>query len=136
MPYVSFTYPEDAQAKWDAIRVRETKVRVENTLPQTGEYLGNLTFNYRITGSARWKPCRVYNDGVKTIIEMPMAMQQSEAPTLLVLRGGGLFKKEETVMVNYRVQNNRFIVDAVFDKAMLIAGVGRNQDRVTIIRSH
>ena len=37
-------------------------------------------------------------------------------------------------MVNYRVQNNRYIVDAVFDKAMLIVGVGRNQERVTITR--
>lgn len=135
MPYISFTYPEEAQAKWDAIRIRDTQARIDNTLPQTGEYLGNLNFNYQLTGNARWKPCRVYNDGVKTIIEMPTAMQQSEAPTLLILRCGGLFKKDETVMVNYRVQNNRFIVDSVFDKAVLIAGVGRNQERVTITRS-
>ena len=40
----------------------------------------------------------------------------------------------ETVMVNYRVQNNRYIVDTVFDKAMLIVGVGRNQERVIITR--
>lgn len=135
MPYISFTYPEEAQAKWNAIRVRDAQARIDNMLPQTGEYLGNLNFNYQLTGSARWKPCRVYNDGVKTIIEMPTAMQQSEAPTLLVLRCGGLFKKDETVMVNYRVQNNRFIVDSVFDKAVLISGVGRNQARVTITRS-
>lgn len=135
MPYVSFIYPEDAQAKWDAIRVRKTIERHNNTIPLTGEYLGNLNFNYCITGSPRWKPTRVFNDGVKTIIEMPKAMQQTEAPTLLVLRHAGLFKKAETVMVNYRVQNNRYIVDTVFDKAILIAGVGRNQDKVTITRS-
>ncbi|MBL3217303.1 P-type conjugative transfer protein TrbG, partial [Klebsiella pneumoniae] len=68
MPYVSFTYPEDAQAKWDAIRTREAKHLRDNTIPQTGEYLGNLDFNYEINGSASWKPVRVYNDGVKTII--------------------------------------------------------------------
>lgn len=134
MPYVSFIYPEDAQAKWDAIRVKETIERRNNTIPLTGEYLGNLNFNYCITGNARWKPTRVFNDGVKTIIEMPQAMQQTQAPTLLVLRHAGLFKKAETVMVNYRVQNNRYIVDTVFDKAILIVGVGRNQDKVTIVR--
>lgn len=134
MPYISFTYPDDAQAKWDAIRTKQLLVRQENTLPQTNEYLGNLNFNYRISGSARWKPSRVYNDGVKTIIEMPAAMRQSEAPTLLVLRDRGFFRKDETVMVNYRVQNGRFIVDSVFDKAIMIVGVGRSQDKVTIVR--
>lgn len=134
MPYVSFTYPDEAQAKWDLIRKTEAHERHENTIPQTGEYLGNLNFNYHISGSARWKPCRVYNDGVKTILEMPQAMQQSEAPTLLVLRNRGLFKKAETVMVNYRVQSNRYIVDTIFDEAILIAGVGGSQERVTITR--
>lgn len=134
MPYVSFIYPEEAQAKWEALRVKETLVRQNNTIPITGEYLGNLNFNYCITGKTRWKPTRVFNDGVKTIIEMPQAMQQTQAPTLLVLRHGGLFKKADTVMVNYRVQNNRFIVDAVFDKAILVAGVGRNQEKITITR--
>jgi type IV secretion system protein VirB9 len=37
-------------------------------------------------------------------------------------------------MVNYRLQGDRYIVDTVFDKAILIAGVGGNQRRVTITR--
>lgn len=78
---------------------------------------------------------RVFNDGRKTIIEMPGTMEQTEAPTLLVVRReGGIFRDEETVMVNYRVQGNRYIVDTVFDRAILIAGVGGSQDRVTISR--
>jgi len=136
MPYVSFIYPEEAQAQWNAIRIKEVEELRNNTMPVTGEYLGLLHFNYCITGNVRWKPIRVFNDGVKTIIEMPKAMQQTEAPTLLVLRHGGLFKKTETVMVNYRVQNNRYIVDTVFDKAILIAGVGRNQEKVILTRSN
>ena len=133
MPQVSFTYPEDAMAKWEAIKTREGRDRRDNTLPQTGEYLGNLSFDYEVSGSAAWKLLRVYNDGSKTIIQMPSTMAQGEAPTLLVVRkDGGLFSDDETVMVNYRVQGNRYIVDAVFDKAILIAGVGSGQDRVTI----
>lgn len=137
MPFVSFTYPEDAMAKWDAIKAREVKVRQDNTIPQTGEYLGNLDFNYAVDGSTRWKPTRVYNDGRKTIIEMPSTMQQSEAPALLVVRkDGGMFSDAETQMVNYRVQGNRYIVDTIFDKAILVSGVGSSQDKVTITRGN
>lgn len=137
MPSVVFTYPEDALAKWDSIQRRETQQREQGTIPTTGEYLGNLSFDYDVSGSASWKPVRVYNDGQKTIIEMPRAMAQTEAPTLLVVRrDGGLFREAETVMVNYRIQGERYIVDTVFDKAILIAGVGGNQDRVTITRGN
>lgn len=136
MPQVSFTYPEEAQAKWDAIQRREKQERTDNTLPATGEYLGDLSFDYELSGSASWKPVRVYNDGRKTIIEMPSAMEQTEAPTLLVVRkDGGLLTDAETVLVNYRVQGDRYIVDTIFDKAILIAGVGSSQDRVTITRT-
>ncbi|KGP23810.1 MULTISPECIES: P-type conjugative transfer protein TrbG [Xanthomonas] len=135
MQQVGFIYPEDALAKWDAIKGREARERQEKTIPQTGEYLGDLSFDYSISGSTPWKPVRVFNDGKKTIIEMPHSMSQTEAPTLLVVRRDrGLFSDAETVMVNYRVQGDRYIVDTVFDKAILIAGVGRNQDRVTISR--
>jgi type IV secretion system protein VirB9 len=135
MPRVGFTYTEDAVAKWDAIRTREVKEKQERTIPKTGEYLGDLNFNYEVTGSAAWKPIRVYNDGTKTILQMPTAMAQTEAPTLLVVRkDGGLFTDDETVMVNYRVQGDRYIVDTIFDKAILIAGVGSSQDRVTIVK--
>lgn len=135
MPQVAFTYPEEALAKWEAIKTRQQAEIKRDTIPQTGEYLGDLNFEYTVTGKVSWKPVRVYNDGVKTIIEMPKAMSQTEAPTLLVVRKeGGWLKDDETVMVNYRVQSNRFIVDSIFDKAILIAGVGKSQDRVTIQR--
>ena len=135
MPRVVFTFPDDTAARWDAIKSREAKEKQDQTIPQTGEILGDLHFQYHLAGSASWKPVRVYNDGVKTVIQMPAAMAQTEAPTLLVVRkDGGWFKDDETVMVNYRVHGDRYIVDTVFDKAVLIAGVGRSQDRVTITR--
>lgn len=135
MPRVGFTYIEDAVAKWDAIRIREVKEKQERTIPKTGEYLSDLNFGYEVTGSVSWKPVRVYNDGTKTIIQMPASMSQTEAPTLLVVRkDGGLFRDDETVMVNYRIQGDRYIVDTIFDKAILIAGVGGSQDKVTIVK--
>jgi type IV secretion system protein VirB9 len=63
-------------------------------------------------------------------------MAQTEAPTLLVVRKeGGLFSNDETVMVNYRVQGDRYIVDSIFERAILIAGVEDDQDKVNIVRS-
>jgi P-type conjugative transfer protein TrbG len=137
MPRVGFIYPEDAAAKWDALKNREEIQRQENTLPKTGEYLGDLNFGYKIKGDASWKPLRVFNDGVKTIIQMPKAMSQTEAPTLLVIRREGnmfLFRDDETVIVNYRIQGDRYIVDTVFDRAIMMAGVGSGQDNITITR--
>ena len=135
MPRVAFTYTEDALVKWDALKTREGKEKQERTLPQTGEYLGDLNFAYSLDGTVAWKPVRVYNDGQKTIIQMPAAMAQTEAPTLLVVRkDGGLFTDDETVLVNYRIQGDRYIVDTIFDKAILIAGIGSGQDRVVITR--
>ena len=135
MARVSFTYPEDLNARFEAAKLLAVKERQEQTIPQTREYLGDLHFKYELAGSAAWKPVRVYNDGVKTIIQMPAAMSQTEAPALLVVRkDGGLFRDDETVMVNYRIHGDRYIVDTVFDKAVLIAGVGGSQSKITITK--
>ena len=134
MPRVAFTYPQDAILRWEALKQAEVKNHERQILPGTGEYLGDLNFDYAIDGaSTSWKPVRVYNDGVKTIIQMPSTMSQADAPILLVVKkDGGLFTDEESVQVNYRLQGNRYIVDTIFDKAILVAGVGSTQDRVTI----
>jgi type IV secretion system protein VirB9 len=77
----------------------------------------------------------VYNDGVRTYIELPPRAEAGEAPVRLVLRRDRrLFKRPETTLVNYRLQGRRYVVDQVFDRAILVAGVGRNQERVEIRR--
>jgi type IV secretion system protein VirB9 len=135
MPRVRFSYIEDALAKWDAVKTETIAKRKADTIPETNEYLGDLHFGYTLKGKARWKPVRVYNDSVKTIIEMPKAMAQTEAPTLMISRKQGrVFKKRELTIVNYRVQGSRYIVDSVFDTAVMIVGVGGNQERITITR--
>jgi type IV secretion system protein VirB9 len=127
MPSVGFSYPEEIQSEWDAYQAKAAKEKAANTLPETGENLTALDFRYAVDGDAAWKPVRVYSTGVKTVIQMPARMKATESPALLVLGDGG---KEE--LVNYRVRGDRYIVDLVFDKAVLISGVGRRQARVTI----
>jgi P-type conjugative transfer protein TrbG len=133
MPQVAFSYPEDAAAKFQALQARNIKERSDNTIPKTGEYLGDLSFDYTVSGNANWKPVRVFNDGRKTIIQMPKSVEHNEAPTLLVVgRKTSIFKKPENVIVNYRMQRDRYIVDSLFDKAILVSGVGRSQEKITI----
>ena len=135
MPRVTFVYLDEIMKKWDFAKATSDKEHHKKIIPETGEYLDNLDFHYQIDGNTSWKPLRVYNDGKKTILEMPSKMAQSEAPTLLVIRNnGGIFSDDEQVMVNYRIHGERYIVDSLFDKAILITGVGDNQDRVTITR--
>jgi type IV secretion system protein TrbG len=137
MAQVSFVYPEEALEKWKHIHQKVEKAKDQQTLPETDEYLGNLNFAYSVSGDAPWKPVRVFNDGAKTIIQMPETMAQTEAPTLLAIREkGGLFADDEQVIVNYRVQSNRFIVDGLPEKVILVAGVGSDQDKITIEREH
>ena len=133
MPQVSFVYPEDAMAKFKAKQKIERQEVVKKTTPD-GEYLGNLDFAYYINGDkSPWYPVRVYNDGQKTIIEMPKAMEANEAPAFVVTKYSEDSKTTEQ-LVNYRVQNNKFIVDAVFFEGALIAGVGSDQTKVTITK--
>ncbi|HMS83748.1 MAG TPA: P-type conjugative transfer protein TrbG [Nitrospira sp.] len=135
MPQVAFSYPEDSAVKFEILKARQQREIKEKTIPQTSDYLPKLSFEYDVAGQAAWKPVRVYNDGARTVIEMPPSIAQTEAPILLIVRKeGGLFTDAEEVMVNYSLHDRRYIVDTVFEKAVLVAGVGSNQDRVTIQR--
>ena len=135
MPQVAFSYPEDAAVKFDLLKARQQREVKEKTIPHTSDYLPKLSFEYDVSGQAAWKPVRVYNDGARTVIEMPPTITQTEAPILLLVRKeGGLFTEAEEVLVNYSLQGHRYIVDTIFEKAVLVAGVGSNQDRVTIQR--
>jgi type IV secretion system protein VirB9 len=86
-----------------------------------------LNFAYEIDGpNVPWRPLRVFDDRAHVYLEMPASMKSSTAPALLIAAGGG------TQMVNYRVRGSYFVVDRLFEKGVLLAGVGRQQDRVTI----
>lgn len=132
---VSFIYPECEWKKALLQKKAKRLYRERKTIPETGEYLGNLDFNYVVYGKAAWKPIRVYNDGRKTIIQMPSWIEEKYAPVLLEIeRDGSLVEDTKTRMVNYRLKGDRYIVDDVFDKAMLVEGVGRYQNKIIIER--
>lgn len=53
-------------------------------------------------------------------------MKTADAPALLIAASGG------NQMVNYRVRGNYYVVDRLFDNAVMVAGVGREQDHVSV----
>jgi type IV secretion system protein VirB9 len=128
-PRVGFNYPGEVRAAWAAYHAAQSHRQLAGTLPG-GERIDDLDFGYTIEGAARWKPLRVFNNGVKTIIQMPHTLRQTEAPALLVIGDG-----DQKQLVNYRLHGDRYIVDQVFQRAILITGVGRQQTRVTITRT-
>jgi type IV secretion system protein TrbG len=131
IPITAFHYPDQISAQWQAYYENKASERQKQTIPETGENIADLDFNYSISGCSQcsWRPLRVYNNGQQTIIQMGEDMKQGEAPALLVK------SRKSKQLVNYRVQNGRYIVDQIFNEAILVMGVGSNQDRVTIRRT-
>lgn len=140
LPRVSFAYPQEALAKFQALSAANAAQRKRDAIEvdrQKGSkaYLGDLNFNYTIDGDVSWKPVRVFDDGQKTIIEMPKSMLYRNAPTLMVLdKEGGWFSDDKTSVINYRLQGTRYVVDGLFDQAILSLDVGSDQQRVVIKR--
>ena len=107
--------------------MEQTSTRRARSLPVAAVDPGQLNFSYKISGPQMpWKPVRAFDDGTHVYIQMPAGMKASEAPALMVAAGSG------SQMVNYRVRGDYYVVDRLFDQAVLVAGVGRQQDRETI----
>ena len=131
---VKFYYPQDlvqqANASFRA-RAAQQKQEQERTVARVSRVaLDTLHFGYQIEGDAvPWKPVRVFDDGSHVFIQMPEAMRVTEAPALFVHTRAG-----DVALVNYRLRQQYYVVDKLFDSAVLLIGVGDRQERVTIRR--
>lgn len=160
MAAVRFKYPENANKQWAAMaqHARQNLVNGDSRfrsgaphakpsgtgMPRasalsddgSGVDLTRVSFSYEMEGDDPvWKPVRIANDGKKTYIYMPPGMKNSEVPIIHVVRDhGGLFTDEDRTVVNAGLRNGVYVVDHVFDEAVMIAGVGGNQQQVRIIR--
>ena len=138
MPIVSFRYKSEINKKWSAYQEyfqtqakEEKKAKVVQVTSTLIRNIEDLDFNYKLIGETSWKPVRVYNDGIKTYIEMNESISFQEAPILMVLDS-----HDNTQLVNYRLKENKYIVDKLFNKAILVIGVGDNQEVITIQRNN
>jgi type IV secretion system protein VirB9 len=130
---VGFAYPDDDdnERKWQQ-QLAEQKdqqarsARIAELAPNAVE---SMFFNYRLKGDDSILPVRVFDDGRKTYIQISQTAKNREAPVLVVIGPDG---KQE--MVNYRVKDDMYIVDRLFDKAELILGSGKKARKVEIAR--
>jgi len=134
MPSVSFSYPDDSMRAWDSFIAERRREREANRPLASGFSISpeDLHFDYEIRGndSLRWKPVRVWDDGVKTYIQFRRGsmIRSVEAPVFIV------YERRREVLVNYRVAEDMYIVDKIFDSGALIVGTGAAQERVVIRR--
>ncbi len=132
---VAFDYPDDDNnRKWQqqlaeqrALVKREA--RAAEGLPAMIA-VEKMNFDYKVRGGDEHiRPLRVFDDGAKTFIQMPEELQHREMPVLVVVDGSG---KGE--MTNYRVKQQTYIVDRLFDRANLVLGTGKKTQKVEITR--
>jgi type IV secretion system protein VirB9 len=141
MPKVSFDYPDATEALWKAYRGRSERTsEIAEAARATAPRF--IDERYRIEGdNPPWRPVRVYNDGVKTIIQFPPGVAFGDLPTLVALADDPSFLHLDSLingptktLVNYRFVKDRFEADKVLNRAVLISGVGSAQTSVTITK--
>ena len=141
---LAFQYPGDDGAKWAAFQARQDAAKRDaeavaeqarekdkraGVVPMAENALDNLYFDYKLDGDVAFRPERVFDDGAHTYLIYPNDGRFRELPTLLIVSNG------KSELVNFRVDGSRYIVDRLFDKAVLVVGVGKKQTRVTITRA-
>jgi P-type conjugative transfer protein TrbG len=134
---VAFAYPDDDNSrKWQqqaaAQQALDKQEKHAAEVPSAVLTVEKVNFDYTIRGGDEHiRPVRVFDDGAKTYIQMPAELAHREAPVLLVLGKDG---KGE--MTNYRVKDQTYIVDRLFDHANLVLGSGKKAQKVEISRGH
>ena len=89
-----------------------------------------LNFDYAIEvaeGEPKWKPLAVYDNGEKTFIRFDPSILHGESPALFVMERG------EMQLVNYRVKQNLYVVDRLFELAEL--RLGQDEQDVVQLRN-
>ena len=131
---VKFYYPQDLAEQANGVfraKAAQRRQDQETTIARLrSPAVESLNFDYEVSGDAvPWKPVRVFDDGAHVYIQMPPAMRVTEAPALLIRTRTG-----EGALVNYRLRRPYYVVDRLFETALLVMGVGAHQERVTIRR--
>ena len=133
---VAFAYPEDETRKFQQQLAEQQALAKQEKhaaeVPPAMITVEKVNFDYTIRGGdENLRPVRVFDDGAKTYIQMAPELQHREAPVLLVVGKDG---KGE--MTNYRVKDQTYIVDRLFDRANLVLGSGKKAQKVEISRGH
>ena len=128
---VAFYYPREFETRWTERReVTERTLAAQEAAVELSVNPENLNHEYLIHGDAvAWRPIRAFDDGKKTFIRMPAAMAQDRAPVLYVENSEG-----SQLLTNYRTRGHFYVLDRLFDRAVLTLSDGDHAEVVYIER--
>lgn len=125
MVKVGFYYPRETLVAEQARKQAAAKAAQQTTVP----VLAKLNFDYSVSGpDVPWKPVQVFDDASRVYVEMPKDLMASDAPSLMVASNG------QDALVNYQVEGHYYVVDRLFEQAVLVSGTGVNRKEVSIKR--
>lgn len=132
---VKFWYPLDIQKFWDDYNAQQSANFTKDNQGVVDTVQGcdvmHMNDNYSIDSgwfnSVSFKPTKVFDcGGPNTYIKFPATIANRDLPVLFIQEGN------TQEIVNYRVKSPYFVVDKLFKKAVLVSGVGSNQQKVII----
>jgi type IV secretion system protein TrbG len=135
MARVAFTYPDDEakilKAADEAKRAAAERQKAEAerlAKLSTDKPLRNWNYEVKLHGKdAQYlKPEKIADDGVHTHITLSEEARHRGLPVVEITDARG------PIPANARWDGNELIIDAVFEQACLVEGVGRKQQRACI----
>lgn len=109
-PMVRWTYDQE-DADINLARKAKDERTVTGNMAVTN--VEELDFNYTVSGDSENKPIMVFSDGEKTFIKFKNP-RTKQVPIFIRARG-----KKELSLVNYKIKDNYYIIDKVFDFAQI-----------------
>jgi P-type conjugative transfer protein TrbG len=128
---VKFYYPDDLNKKF--LHTVQHEQVAHDLTQEVGVELNAFDFNYTIDTpyfwetTPKWLPVRIFNNGKHVYIQMPNTLQSTDAPSLFVYDA-----EDQMSLVNYRVRGSYYIVDQLFDRAVMVSGVGHHQQCIEL----
>lgn len=136
-PMIGFYYPQEPQKTDDAtLNTSDNLQKIKKKESYRSVDIDNLNFNYLLQGKKRpWYPEKVYDDGQKVYIQLPLRAKFYETPVVFVVGEDGKYE-----LVNYRLKSSKegklyFVVDRLFYRAVLVLSQeGVKEQRIHIVR--
>jgi P-type conjugative transfer protein TrbG len=136
MPRVAFSYPDDDARRAKAVEIAQ-KMEAENRQAEadrqaklnTPKPLRNRNYSVNVKGKdSEWlRPISIADDGIQhTHIALSTAARSRGLPIVVISDSRG------PIPANARWEENTLIVDALFEHACLLSGVGRHQQKACI----
>lgn len=108
-PMVTWTYEAEDR---NNNMIQQKKDERITTGKVNASHVEDLDFNYTISGNSSEKPVMVFSDAEQTYIKFKKTVKNMP----LFIREKG---KRELALVNYRIKDNYYIVEKIFDMAQL-----------------